>query len=161
MEIFEKLMKLDRRWVFLFLIIVCVVTYIIPFQRPVDHLIPERAVTGVVAPAVEHRGVVIRVRLGVVLPTARLLDVVAQDVDWPPLFIARFALEGTTRRAALAALRRTVFDIVALRFNEADVVCATGHGWEAQLVETVLPAANRTQLVEARLMLGVAWRLLG
>ena len=34
MGIFEKLMKLDRRWVFLFLIVVCVVTYIIPFQIP-------------------------------------------------------------------------------------------------------------------------------
>lgn len=34
MEIFEKLMKLDRRWVFLFLIVVCVITYIIPFQIP-------------------------------------------------------------------------------------------------------------------------------
>lgn len=34
MEIFEKLMKLDRRWVFLFLIIVCVITYIVPFQIP-------------------------------------------------------------------------------------------------------------------------------
>ena len=32
MGIFEKLMKLDRRWVFLFLIVVCVITYIIPFQ---------------------------------------------------------------------------------------------------------------------------------
>ena len=34
MGIFEKLMKLDRRWVFLFLIIVCVITYIVPFQIP-------------------------------------------------------------------------------------------------------------------------------
>lgn len=34
MGVFEKLMKLDRRWVFLFLIIVCVITYVIPFQIP-------------------------------------------------------------------------------------------------------------------------------
>jgi hypothetical protein len=34
MGIFEKLMKLDRRWVFLFLIVVCIITYIIPFQIP-------------------------------------------------------------------------------------------------------------------------------
>lgn len=34
MGIFEKLMKLDRRWIFLFLIIVCVITYIVPFQIP-------------------------------------------------------------------------------------------------------------------------------
>lgn len=34
MGIFEKLMQLDRRWVFLFLIVVCVVTYIMPFQIP-------------------------------------------------------------------------------------------------------------------------------
>ncbi|MFQ5453762.1 MAG: hypothetical protein ACE5D6_06210 [Candidatus Zixiibacteriota bacterium] len=35
MNIFDKMMKLDRRWVFLFLIIVCVTTYIIPFQIPI------------------------------------------------------------------------------------------------------------------------------
>ncbi len=35
MDIFEKLMKLDRRWVFLFLIIVCVVTYAFDFEIPV------------------------------------------------------------------------------------------------------------------------------
>ncbi len=35
MDIFEKLMVLDRRWVFLFLIVVCVVTYAIPFDVPV------------------------------------------------------------------------------------------------------------------------------
>ena len=35
MDIFEKLMKLDRRWVFLFLIIVCVITYSVDFEIPV------------------------------------------------------------------------------------------------------------------------------
>lgn len=35
MDIFERLMKLDRRWVFLFLIIVCVITYAIPFSIPI------------------------------------------------------------------------------------------------------------------------------
>ncbi len=35
MDIFEKMMKLDRRWIFLFLIIVCVVTYAIPFKVPI------------------------------------------------------------------------------------------------------------------------------
>lgn len=35
MDIFEKLMQLDRRWVFLFLIIACVITYAIPFQIPI------------------------------------------------------------------------------------------------------------------------------
>ncbi len=34
MYIFDKLMKLDRRWIFLFLILVCVITYAIPFQIP-------------------------------------------------------------------------------------------------------------------------------
>lgn len=34
MSIFEKLMKLDRRWVFLFLIVVCIVTYVFPFSIP-------------------------------------------------------------------------------------------------------------------------------
>ena len=35
MDIFEKLMVLDRRWVFLFLIAVCVVTYAYDFEIPV------------------------------------------------------------------------------------------------------------------------------
>lgn len=35
MEFFDKLMRLDRRWVFLFLILVCVVTYAVPFQVPI------------------------------------------------------------------------------------------------------------------------------
>jgi len=35
MDVFEKLMKLDRRWVFLFLIIVCVVTYYIDYDVPI------------------------------------------------------------------------------------------------------------------------------
>ncbi|HUV31105.1 MAG TPA: hypothetical protein VMY05_08475 [Acidobacteriota bacterium] len=35
MNIFDKLMRLDRRWVFLLLIIVCIVTYVIPFQVPI------------------------------------------------------------------------------------------------------------------------------
>lgn len=35
MDLFEKLMKLDRRWVFLFLIIVCVITYVVPFNVPI------------------------------------------------------------------------------------------------------------------------------
>ena len=34
MNVFEKLMNLDRRWVFLFLIIVCVFTYVVPFNVP-------------------------------------------------------------------------------------------------------------------------------
>jgi len=34
-NVFDRMMKLDRRWIFLFLIIVCVVTYIIPFQIPI------------------------------------------------------------------------------------------------------------------------------
>ena len=35
MNIFDKMMSLDRRWVFLFLILVCVAAYIIPFQVPI------------------------------------------------------------------------------------------------------------------------------
>ena len=35
MNVFEKLMKLDRRWVFLFLIIVCVFAYVVPFDVPI------------------------------------------------------------------------------------------------------------------------------
>lgn len=35
MHIFDKLMRLDRRWIFLGLIIVCVITYIIPFEVPI------------------------------------------------------------------------------------------------------------------------------
>jgi hypothetical protein len=35
MNTFDKLMRLDRRWIFLFLIAVCVVTYIIPFEVPI------------------------------------------------------------------------------------------------------------------------------
>ncbi|HOD66903.1 MAG TPA: hypothetical protein PK186_06145 [candidate division Zixibacteria bacterium] len=35
MSIFEKLMKLDRRWVFLFLVVVCVVAYAMPFTVPI------------------------------------------------------------------------------------------------------------------------------
>ncbi len=35
MDIFERMMKLDRRWIFLFLIVVCVVTYAIPFKVPI------------------------------------------------------------------------------------------------------------------------------
>ena len=35
MYIFDKLMRLDRRWIFLGLIIVCIITYIIPFQVPI------------------------------------------------------------------------------------------------------------------------------
>ena len=35
MGVFEKLMKLDRRWVFLFLIVVCVVTYYIDYDVPI------------------------------------------------------------------------------------------------------------------------------
>ncbi|MDH4158123.1 MAG: hypothetical protein OEW00_12695 [candidate division Zixibacteria bacterium] len=34
MYFFDKLMKLDRRWIFLFLVLVCVITYVIPFQIP-------------------------------------------------------------------------------------------------------------------------------
>lgn len=34
-DFFVKLMKLDRRWVFLFLAIVCVVTYILPIEIPI------------------------------------------------------------------------------------------------------------------------------
>lgn len=35
MTFFDKLMELDRRWIFLFLFIVCVVTYVIPFEIPI------------------------------------------------------------------------------------------------------------------------------
>lgn len=35
MGIFEKLMQLDRRWVFLFLVIVCVVAFAVPFDVPI------------------------------------------------------------------------------------------------------------------------------
>jgi len=35
MTFFDKLMQLDRRWIFLFLVIVCVATYVIPFQIPI------------------------------------------------------------------------------------------------------------------------------
>ncbi|MEA1979427.1 MAG: hypothetical protein U9N54_00435 [candidate division Zixibacteria bacterium] len=35
MNVFEKLMKLDRRWVFLFLIIVCVFAYVVDFNVPI------------------------------------------------------------------------------------------------------------------------------
>ncbi len=35
MTFFDKLMQLDRRWIFLFLVIVCVVTYTIPFEIPI------------------------------------------------------------------------------------------------------------------------------
>ncbi|MFH2048566.1 MAG: hypothetical protein ABIJ12_03880 [bacterium] len=35
MDFFEKLMKLDRRWVFLLLVIVCVVTYYIDYKVPI------------------------------------------------------------------------------------------------------------------------------
>ena len=35
MNIFDRMMSLDRRWVFLFLAIVCVITYVIPFQIPI------------------------------------------------------------------------------------------------------------------------------
>ncbi len=34
-NIFDRMMKLDRRWIFLFLIVVCVVTYIVPFEIPI------------------------------------------------------------------------------------------------------------------------------
>ena len=36
MGIFEKLMKLDRRWVFLFLIIVCVIAYVVDYDVPIN-----------------------------------------------------------------------------------------------------------------------------
>jgi hypothetical protein len=35
MNVFDRLMMLDRRWIFLFLIAVCVLTYYIPFQVPI------------------------------------------------------------------------------------------------------------------------------
>ncbi len=35
MEFFDKLMKLDRRWIFLFLMIVCIIAYKVPFQVPI------------------------------------------------------------------------------------------------------------------------------
>jgi len=35
MNVLDKLMKLDRRWVFLFLIVVCVITYVVPFEIPI------------------------------------------------------------------------------------------------------------------------------
>ncbi len=35
MNFFEKLMLLDRRWVFLFLIVVCLIAYMIPYEVPI------------------------------------------------------------------------------------------------------------------------------
>jgi hypothetical protein len=35
MNIFDRMMSLDRRWVFLFLALVCVITFIIPFKVPI------------------------------------------------------------------------------------------------------------------------------
>jgi hypothetical protein len=35
MNIFDRMMTLDRRWIFLLLIIVCIVTYVIPFEIPI------------------------------------------------------------------------------------------------------------------------------
>ncbi len=35
MNIFERLMQLDRRWVFLFLVLVCIVAYAVPFEVPI------------------------------------------------------------------------------------------------------------------------------
>ncbi|RKX25641.1 MAG: hypothetical protein DRP45_05430 [Candidatus Zixiibacteriota bacterium] len=35
MNFFDKLMKLDRRWVFLFLVVVCVATYMTEFEVPI------------------------------------------------------------------------------------------------------------------------------
>lgn len=35
MEIFEKLMKLDRRWVYLFLAIVCIGSYVVDYKVPI------------------------------------------------------------------------------------------------------------------------------
>ena len=35
MNIFDRMMSLDRRWIFLLLAIVCVITYVIPFQIPI------------------------------------------------------------------------------------------------------------------------------
>jgi len=35
MNIFDKMMSMDRRWVFLFLIIVCVIAYSMDFQIPI------------------------------------------------------------------------------------------------------------------------------
>jgi len=39
-NIFDRMMQLDRRWIFLFLIVVCVITYIVPFEVPI-HVVPE------------------------------------------------------------------------------------------------------------------------
>ncbi|MCP4705468.1 MAG: hypothetical protein GY865_12775, partial [candidate division Zixibacteria bacterium] len=36
MNIFDRIMSLDRRWVFLFLAVVCVVTYAVPFQIKIN-----------------------------------------------------------------------------------------------------------------------------
>ncbi|MBU0982463.1 MAG: hypothetical protein KKA42_01235, partial [candidate division Zixibacteria bacterium] len=35
MNVMDKLMQLDRRWIFLFLIMVCVITYAVPFEVPI------------------------------------------------------------------------------------------------------------------------------
>ncbi len=35
MNIFDRMMSLDRRWVFLFLAVVCVITYLVDFQIPI------------------------------------------------------------------------------------------------------------------------------
>jgi hypothetical protein len=36
MNIFDRMMSLDRRWVFLFLAVVCVITYVWPFHIPIS-----------------------------------------------------------------------------------------------------------------------------
>jgi len=36
MNIFDRMMSLDRRWVFLFLALVCVVTHVVPFSIPIN-----------------------------------------------------------------------------------------------------------------------------
>lgn len=35
MNIFDRLMNLDRRWVYLFLLVVCLISYAIPFEMPI------------------------------------------------------------------------------------------------------------------------------
>ena len=39
-NIFDRMMRIDRRWIFLFLIVVCVITYTIPFTIPI-YPVPE------------------------------------------------------------------------------------------------------------------------
>jgi len=102
------------------------------------------------APVVEDRRVLVRVGLAVVLAAPRLLDVVASEIEGAPARLDALVLHRPSRRADVALLRRAVRHVVALRVEQADAVRRRGHQRKAQLREVVLPAADGTDLVEAR-----------